>query len=261
MYLASPKLGVAWVTGASSGIGRAVALALARDGYSVAATSDAADELATLLQERVAPGAIHVFPGDITDAPAMGDLVGRIESLAGPIALAFLNAGGQWVEERARFDQAIFERTMRLNLLGTANCLAPLLARMRGRRAGQIAINGSSSGYGGLPQAISYGASKAALIHLSESLRLACAADGITIQLVSLGFVRTALTDMNRFPMPFRISPEQAARRICAGFRRTRFEIVTPRRLVWLVKLANLLPYRLYFRLVAAVSKSKRIAT
>jgi NAD(P)-dependent dehydrogenase (short-subunit alcohol dehydrogenase family) len=261
MFLASPQSGIAWVTGASSGIGRAVALELAHRGYMVAATSNAPDGLETLAAE-APPGRIAVHAGDITDPDGMARLVGRIEAEHGPIALAFVNAGGQFHDDPRSFDADIFQRTAALNLGGTANSLAPLLGAMRGRGYGQVAINASSSGYGGLPEAISYGASKAALIHLAESLRLVCSRQGVTIQLVSLGFVRTPLTDLNRFPMPFMILPKQAARRICDGFARGGFEIVVPRRLVWPLKVLNLLPYGLYFPAIRAFTgrQAKRFA-
>lgn len=252
VYRASPQSGIAWVTGASSGVGRAVALELARAGYSVAATSNMPAELDTLAAE-APPGKIVVIPGDVTDPGDMVRAVARIEA-TGPIVLAFLNAGGQFPEDPQRFDDALFRRTVDLNLNGTANCLPPVLSVMRARGFGQIAINGSSSGYGGLPEAIAYGATKAALIHLAESLRLTCAPHGITVQLVSLGFVRTKLTDQNRFPMPFMTTTSNAARRICTGFAHGGFEIVVPRRLVWFLKLVNHLPYALYLPLIGALT-------
>lgn len=254
MYRASADDGVAWVTGASSGVGRAVALELARQGYIVAATSNVPAELDRLVAA-ASPGRILAFAGDVTDAGEMGRVVSRIEAEVGAIALAFLNAGGQFLEVAGGFDAALLRRTVELNLLGVGNCLAPLLGVMRERGRGQIVLNGSSAGYGGLPEAIAYGASKAGVIHLAQSLRLAWARRGIRVQLVTLGFVRTPLTDMNRFPMAFMVSAEYAAARICAGFARGGFEIVVPRRLVWLLKAINLLPYRLYFWLVGAITR------
>ena len=255
MKWADPDAGIAWVTGACSGVGRAVALELARRGHKVAATSNAPADLAAIAAE--APERIFAYPADMTNSLDIANVVSRIEAERGPIALAFLNAGGQFQEEQDVFDADLFRRTVDLNLTGTANCIAPLLRAMRARHRGQIALNGSSAGYGGMPEAISYGASKAALIHLAESLRLVCEPDGVTIQLVSLGFVRTPLTDLNRFPMPFLMRPEQAARRICDGFEHGRFEIVVPRRLIWILKTWRLLPYREYFSIVRA-STSER---
>ena len=255
MFRADPQSGVAWVTGASSGVGRAVALELARRGYTVAATSNAPLDLDVVAAE--APRKIFAFAADMTRPDDMAESVARIEAAHGPIALAFLNAGGQFQEDSGDFDADLFRRTVDLNLTGTANCLAPLLRAMRARGRGQIAINGSSAGYGGMPEAISYGASKAALIHLAESLCLVCEPQNVMVQLVSLGFVRTALTDLNRFPMPFMMRPEQAARRICDGFARAGFEIVVPRRLIWNLKAWRHLPYSAYFAIVRATTSER----
>jgi short-subunit dehydrogenase len=122
---------------------------------------------------------------------------------------------------------------------------------MGNRGKGQIAINASVAGYVGLPNAPAYGASKAALINMAESLKFALDRLGITLQVVNPGFVRTPLTDRNPFPMPFLMELDDAVRRTCDGFERGGFEIVFPRRLALLLKLARLMPYRLYFPAVA----------
>jgi short-subunit dehydrogenase len=118
---------------------------------------------------------------------------------------------------------------------------------MLARRKGQIAINGSLVGYGGLPRAAAYGATKAALIGYAESMYWALKRLGLTIQVVNPGFVKTPLTDKNSFPMPFLVSLEEASRRICDGFERAGFEIAFPKRLAFPLKILNLLPYPAYF--------------
>ena len=120
-----------------------------------------------------------------------------------------------------------------------------------GARQGQVAVNASVAGYGGLPTSAAYGATKAALINMTESLKFGIDREGITMQVVMPGFVGTPLTDKNEFPMPFLIPAEDAARRICDGFERAGFEIAFPRRMAWLLKAINLLPYALYFPVVA----------
>jgi len=250
-FRAAPGDGIAWVTGASSGIGRAVSLELARRGFTVVVTARRLPELEAVAAE-AAGGRIVAMAGDVTDREAMAALVGRIETEVGPLALAFLNAGTFFPMKRgAPFDADLVARTFTINVVGTCNALAPVLARMTERGRGQVAINASVAGYGGLPTSAAYGATKAALINMSEALKFNLDLAGVTLQVVNPGFVGTPLTDKNDFPMPFLIPAEDAARRICDGFRTAGFEITFPRRLAWILKAINLLPYWLYFPLVA----------
>lgn len=249
MYRANPKDGVAFVTGASSGIGRAVALELARRGYGVAAIARRAVELEALGVE--AAGRIAAFPGDVTDREGMAGLVARVERERGPIALAFLNAGTYFADGAGHVDAAMVMKTFEINVGGAVNCLEPLAAAMAARGRGQIAVNASVAGYGGLPRSVAYGATKAALINMAAGLKFALDPVGVSMQLVCPGFVRTPLTDKNDFPMPFMVEQDAAARIICDGFERGGFEITFPRRLSWALKLLNLLPYSWYFALVA----------
>ena len=236
--------GIAWVTGASSGIGRACALELARRGWRVAASARSAEALADLVAE--GGGQIFAYPCDVTDAEAVAATIARIEQEQGAIALAFLNAGVSIHSRAPNLDLASMRRIVEVNILGVFHGLAPLLARMASRRSGQIALCGSVAGYGGLPYAAAYCASKAAIINAAVSLGIECAPLGIKMQCVNPGFVATPLTAKNDFPMPFLIGPEEAGRRVVDGFQRGRFEIAFPRRMAWLLKALNLLPYDLY---------------
>jgi short-subunit dehydrogenase len=247
MYRARPEDGIAWVTGASSGIGRAVALELARRNVTVAVTARRASELASLAQTSPA---ILSFPGDITDRAAMAKLVAQIESAHGPIALAFLNAGIYLIKERHSFSADVAWCTFETNVGGTINCLDPLLAAMMGRGRGQIALTSSLAGYGGIPGSAAYGATKAALIYLAEALKIPCERDGLTIQIVNPGFVQTEMTGHIKFKMPFLMSAEQAAGVICDGIEKGGFEIAFPKRLAYAFRALRLLPYSLYFPLM-----------
>ncbi len=243
---------VAWVTGASSGIGRAVALRLAQAGWRVAASARRGDALDSLAAEARAQGGVVVpVPLDVTDAAAVAGAVGRIEEELGPIGLALLNAGTYEPMPAAQFSTGLLRRLLELNLMGTANGLEALLPRMMARGAGRIAVTASLAGYRGLPLAGAYGASKAALMNLAEALRPELQAHGVTLQVVNPGFVRTPLTDRNDFPMPFLVSADQAATAILRGFDSSRFEIAFPWRFAMMLKLARMLPDRLYFRLTA----------
>jgi NAD(P)-dependent dehydrogenase (short-subunit alcohol dehydrogenase family) len=249
-FRARPADGIAWITGASSGIGRATALELCRRGWTVAATARRLPELEALAAAAPGPGRIVPAPGDVTDLARMEEVVAAIEADHGPVALAFLNAGTFFRDEAGVFDADMVARTFAINVGGVANGLQPLLRRMVERGRGQVAINASVAGYGGLPTSSAYGATKAALIAMTESLKFAMDRKGVALQLVCPGFVGTPLTDRNAFPMPFIIPAEEAAHRICDGFETGGFEIAFPRRMAWLLKAINLLPYPAYFAVV-----------
>lgn len=248
----TPADGVAWLTGASSGIGKATALELARRGWTVCLTARRLEELEALAGEAAGlPGRLVAHAGDVTDEAGMAALVETIERIHGPIALAFFNAGIAPYTRAGALDVDAFRQALNVNVLGAANGLAPVLARMGARKKGQVAVNASVAGYRGLPKAAAYGASKAAAIHLCEALKFDCDNLGITMQVVNPGFIDTPLTRKNDFPMPFLMSMDDAARRVVDGFERGRFEIIFPRRLAFILKIMRLLPYAWYFPLVA----------
>ncbi len=246
---ARPGDGIAWITGASTGIGAAVAKKLVADGWTVAITARAEDKLQTLASAY--PGKMIVAAGDVTDAAGMKALRERIESEAGrPVALAILNAGA-WQEMGAGdFDFAAFKMQFEVNVIGTAACLDAVMPGMMARRAGQIAVVASVAGYRGLPRAVAYGATKAALIAMSESLKFDLDKAGVKMSLINPGFVRTPMTDTNKFPMPFLLEVDDAAGRIVRGLAGGYFEIAFPWQLVLPLKLLQSLPARLFFGLL-----------
>lgn len=247
-FRAKPETGIAWVTGASSGIGLGVAQELARRGYKVVITARRLAEL-----EKAAEGSggkLIARAADVTDRAAMAALVAEIEQNIGPIALAFLNVGTYTPDSAGSVGGDGFRATFDINVNGTLNALEPLVPLMSARGRGQIAVNASVAGYGGLPRATAYGATKAALINMCESLKFALERHGINIQVVNPGFVKTPLTAQNSFPMPFLVELDDAAKRICDGFEKSGFEITFPKRLSWILKAVNLLPYPIYFWLI-----------
>jgi NADP-dependent 3-hydroxy acid dehydrogenase YdfG len=246
VYRAQAQHGVAWITGASSGIGRGVAQELARRGFTVYATARRADALTALALE--SGGRIVAAPADVTDRAALAALIADIEAKS-PIALAVLNAGGSFADSHEDFGGDGFQQTFALNVQGVANSVNPVLIAMRARKRGQIAIVGSLSGYGGLPGAGAYGPSKAAVIAMAVGLKLQAERDNVTIQVVNPGFVKTPLTDGVRGPMPFIIDGDAACRRICDGLARGGFEIRFPRRFAWIARAVQSLPYPIFFAL------------
>lgn len=258
MYRAKPADGIAWITGASSGIGRGVARELARRGYDVALTARRENELRTLAREIEALGRrAIVYDGDVTDREAMAGVVEDIEARHGAIALAFLNAGGNFRDPPSDLMGKNFYRTIDLNLYGVLNGLAPVARAMQGRGRGQIAVCASMAGYGGLPGAPAYCASKAALIAMCESLHVDLGLQGIFVQAVCPAYVKTPLTDQNAYAMPFILELDAAVRRICDGFERKGFEIAFPRRMEYLLKALNLLPRPLYFAIMRRAGMRK----
>lgn len=239
---------IAWITGASSGIGAALAVELAEHGWQVAVSGRNTERLAAVCER--APGAIHAFALDVTDGDANRTVVADIERRLGPIDLAVLNAGVGSGFSVDRFDAAdVFDR-MRVNYGGAVNGIGAVLPSMLERGAGQIALTASVAGFRGLPGGGPYSASKAAMIALAESLKLDLTGRGVDMTVITPGFVRTPLTEKNRFPMPFIIDVDEAARRIRRGLEARRFEITFPRRLSYVLKTLQRLPYALYFPLI-----------
>ncbi|HEU0193557.1 MAG TPA: SDR family NAD(P)-dependent oxidoreductase [Gaiellales bacterium] len=235
---------VAWVTGASAGIGAALVRELCLRGASVAATARRTEALEQLAAG--APGRVLPVAADVTDLAAMRTAAERIRDELGPIDLAVLNAGlWEQVDVRA-FDSEVVRRHMETNIMGMVHGVEAVLPQMRQRRAGTIAGMASVAGYRGLPQAEGYAASKAAQINLLESLRIDLRSSGVRVVTVCPGFVRTRLTGRNSFRMPFMLEPDDAARRICDGLEQGRPEIVFPLSMMLAMKAVRLVPVRTY---------------
>ncbi len=245
MATALQSKGVAWVTGAGRGIGRGVARRLAETGWIVAASARTARDLDSLAAE--VPGRITAFQLDVTDAAAADETGRRIAAALGPVDLAVLNAGGGFPVSAADFSVANFRRTVDLNLMGVVNCMGPLVPAMVARRAGHIAIMASIAGFLGLPSAAPYSATKAALNAMAEAFRPDFERHGIAMTIVNPGFVRTPLTQGNRFPMPFLMDLEPAVERIVAGLAARRYEIAFPWQMALGAKALRAAPHWLRF--------------
>ena len=247
-----PAWRTAWITGASHGIGRALAMQLAAGNTtSVAASARSEAQLHGMQQ---ANPRVEPFVLDVTEARAAESVLEAIEARLGLPDLVVLNAGTYEPVAAATASVAQYREHMEVNYMGVINCLAAALPRMLARGRGQLVIMGSVAGYRGLPQAAAYGPTKAALISLAETLRLELQGTGVDVRLVSPGFVATRLTDKNRFSMPALRTPEQAAAAILRGLQGRGFEVVFPWRFAFWLKLARLLPYRLYFRLAGRLA-------
>ncbi len=249
-FTARPEHGLAWVTGASSGIGRSIALRLVEEGYSVVVTARSHEKLVALHHEAEGPGKIVVLDGDVTDPRDMERLLAAIEYEHGRVALAILNAGVAIPVRGDDLHLEAFDRSFAVNLHGVVNCLVPLVEHMKANGHGQIAIMSSVAGYGGLPMSAAYGATKAALINMTESLKFDLDRIGIRLQLICPGFVDTRGAAKGNFPRPALVSADEAAEWICRGLKSRGFEITFPKRFTYAVKLLRLLPYGAYFALL-----------
>ena len=234
----------AWITGASSGIGRALAIALVQRGVKVAASARSADKLAELARHH--PG-VAPLPLDVTIAQGVTEAPRSIASTLGPVDLAVFSAG-IWETMSARnFSAPKAARTMAVNYQGIVNCIEAVLPTMLERGEGHIALVASVAGYRGLSPAAAYGPTKAAVINLAEALKPNLAVRGIKISIINPGYVDTPMTRGSTFPMPFKLSAEDAARRILQGLEKGKFEIAFPWQPVLLMKLARLMPNWLFF--------------
>lgn len=256
LYVAHPSDGSAWVTGASSGIGYALALQLCSEGYTVFATARSEAKLKALADKAEGlAGTIICKAGDVTDASRMEEIVAEITDEAGTLALAILNAGIYIPVHGSDLKLEDFEDTFSVNLYGVVTGLLPVIDHMKGKGCGQIAIVSSVTGYGGLPTSAAYGATKAAVINMAESLKFDLDKMNIKIQVINPGFVKTAATDQNDFKMPAIIPADEAAVRVSQGLKKGGFEITFPKRFTYVLKFLNLLPYSLYFKLVGRTSR------
>ena len=240
-----------WVIGASTGIGEACAHLLADGGARVAFSARSLDKLAATTA--ATPRALALAL-DVTDSDSVATACKRLVAEWGGIDLVLVVAGGYNEMRADTFDLKLANGLIDLNLRGVFNCLAPVLPLLLRQGAGGIGIVASVAGYGGLPKALVYGPTKAALINLTESLYLDLHPKGIAVYQINPGFVDTPLTANNDFKMPALMSARDAAAQLVDGIERGQFHIHFPKRFTNSMRLARLLPYWLYFRLIRKVT-------
>ncbi|MGI9481731.1 MAG: SDR family NAD(P)-dependent oxidoreductase [Hyphomicrobiales bacterium] len=236
-----------WITGASTGLGREMAVQLARHGVKVAVSARSEEKLKSLAKE---VANVFPYPLNVTDVSSLEQAVQDIEKNLGPIDLAVFNAGTYEPQPAEQMDHASFHHIMAVNYSGAVSGVIAVLGPMRNRAAGHIAIVASVAGYRGLPNAGAYGSTKAALINFAESIKTEIERDGIITSVINPGFIDTPMTQKNDFPMPFLMDVEQAAKTTIAGLRAGKFEVAYPMKLVLILKLMRILPYWLYFALI-----------
>lgn len=236
-----------WIIGASSGIGEKLAHELKTLGARLALSSRHMETL-----QVVAEGNTDtlVLPLDITQAEDVMAARDKILAEWGGIDLVLIVAGTYQKMRAEDFNLSAAKQLVETNLMGPLNCLEAVLPVLLAQGKGALGIVSSIAGLSGLPQALIYGPTKAALINLCESLYLDLRPRGIGVYLINPGFVATPLTARNDFTMPALISAATAAKEIVRGIERGEFHIHFPKRFTNWLRLLRLLPYRLYFWLI-----------
>lgn len=249
---------VAFVTGASSGLGRGIARRLARDGTAVALAARRADQLEAAAETiREDGGRALVCPCDVTRRADVRAAVERTERELGPIDLLVANAGVSVMTEPDSLDAEEVERVMRVNFFGAVYCVEAVLPGMLERRRGHLVAVGSLAGYGGIRRTASYSASKGALHNFFESLRADLHGSPVDVTVITPGYVDTPMTERNDHPMPFLVDPDDAVERMVEAIRRRKRLLAFPRPLSTLVWLGQLFPPWLYDRLASRVRREK----
>lgn len=247
------------ITGASTGIGHALALRLARDGYELALLArraDLLDQLAATVNGR--GGRAIAVACDVSDrADAARAFASAREQIGGPFDLAVANAGVSIPGHATKFKLDDAERTIKVNLLGTMYLFDAVIPEMVERRSGRFAGVASLAGLRGLPTAAPYSASKAAMQAFLEASRIELAPYGVGVTTVNPGFVATPMTEKNRYRMPFLVGVEDAAHIIADGLERGDRVIEFPRPMSLLVRAGRLLPTVLYERFTMPYARRK----
>ena len=238
---------VIWITGASSGIGKALSIKFAQEGWIVAASA----RREGLLQELTKINQnIHSFPLDVTNPEQCKKVFEDIRKKFNNIEISIFGTGIHDPNSEKKFNLDKIREIMEVNYFGTMNSINSVYDYYNDKKSGQISIISSVAGYRGLPAAGAYCASKSALTSFTESLRFEMIRKNVRVSLVSPGFIKTPMTDQNDFPMPMIKSPEFAAEQIYIGLtKKTGFEIHFPKAFTFFLKFLRILPYGIYFKL------------
>jgi short-subunit dehydrogenase len=239
---------IIWITGASSGIGKALAIKFAKNGWTVAASARRENLLHELKEQNQN---IHSFPLDVTEIESCKIVAKKIIEQFNRIDICVFGTGMHDPKSEKKFNLDKIREIMEVNYFGTMNSINSIYEHFSEKKSGQISIISSVAGYRGLPAAGAYCASKAALTSFTESLNFDMMQKNIRISLISPGFIKTPMTDQNDFPMPMIKSPEFAADEIFKGLTTKKsFEIHFPKVFTYFLKLLSIVPSGIYFKLI-----------
>ncbi len=241
-----------WITGASSGIGKAVAEKFAQEGWKVAISARRKEILDKISDNQN----IFSFPLDVTDKKNCKSTFEEINQKLNGLDICFFCSGTYDPKKEKEINIEQNKFVMNVNYFGTLNCIKTVEKYFKNKKNGHISIVSSIAGYRGLPNSSGYGPSKAALTNLAESIYFDFKKFNVRVSLVSPGFIKTPLTDKNDFDMPFLRSPEFAAEKIYKGLVDSKsFEIHFPKQLTLTLKFLRILPYKIYLFLVDKLVK------
>ncbi len=245
-----------FVTGASSGIGKALSVKFANNGWTVIASARRLDLLKKLDKESINLNTIIPIRMDISNKKTVSSQVNKTIKKYGIPDIVLLNAGTNNPNSKKIFSLAETEQIFKINFFGTLNCLQALLPFLKKKNNSQVIFMSSVAGYRGLPYAAAYCSSKSAITTFAESIYNQCKNLGIAIRVINPGFVKTPLTDKNKFKMPMIMSVERAAdimyKKIIFS---KKFEINCPWLFCFIMKILRILPNRLYFSLTQLLIK------
>ena len=247
---------IIWITGASSGIGKALALKFASENWSVAISARRENILKEISESHEN---IKSFPLDVTDQAKCKEVFEQIKGHYGDVDICFFSTGTWNPKKEKDIDVKQIENVFKVNFFGTVNSIKAVEEYFKNRNTGTITIVSSIAGYRGLPNSTGYGPSKSALNNLAESLYFDFGRHNVRVCLVSPGFIKTPMTDKNDFKMPFLKTSEFAADKIYDGLiNKNNFEIHFPKELTLTLKLFSILPNKIYFYLVKKLTKFQK---
>ena len=236
-----------WITGASSGIGKALALKFAKENWKVAISARRKE----LLDEIALNENISSFPLDVTDDSLVKTAFSNILNEFKDLDLCVFCSGAYDPKLEQEINKDQIRKIMNINFFGVLNCIKTVEDYFKNKKDGQISIVSSIAAYRGLPNSSGYGPSKAALTNLTESLYFDFKKHNVRISLISPGFIKTPLTNQNTFNMPFIKTPEFAANKMYDGLTKGKaFEIHFPKELTLILKFLRILPYKVYLFLI-----------
>jgi len=245
-----------WITGGSTGIGKALAIKFAKEGWNVAISARRENLLKEICNEYEN---ISSFPLDVTDKTKCKEVFQNIVDKFQNIEICFFSTG-TWDPKREKdIDVEQIENVFKINFFGTLNSIKAVEKYFKDKKDGTITIVSSIAGYRGLPNSTGYGPSKSALNNLAESLYFDFGRSNVRVCLVSPGFIKTPMTDKNDFKMPFLKTPEYAADKIYNGLvNKNSFEIHFPKTLTIILKILSFLPNKIYFGLIGKLTKYQK---
>ena len=245
-----------WITGGSTGIGKALAIKFAHEGWNVAISARRENLLNEISNNNQN---IHSFPLDVTDKQKCKEIFEEIKKKFGNIDTCFFSTGTWDPKKEKDIDVDQIENVFKINFFGTLNSIKAVEEYFKDKKSGTICIVSSIAGYRGLPNSTGYGPSKSALNNLAESLYFDFKRFDVRVCLVSPGFIKTPMTDKNDFKMPFLKTTKYAAEKIYDGLvNKNVFEIHFPKSLTIILKILSFLPSKIYFGLIGKMTKYQK---